>query len=71
MCSSREESKQLPSHANMYDDNDDVETDGRNRKIHYRGNSKKAGYIVYTVSTYVAVYVATHITYIQWIINYI
>ena len=37
--------------------NDDVETDGSNKKIHYRGNSKKAGYIVYTVSilaTYIA-----------------
>ena len=32
------------------DDDDDVETDGNNRKTHYRGNTKKPGYIVYTVS---------------------
>ena len=32
------------------DDDDDVETGGSNKKTHYRGNTKKAGYIVYTVS---------------------
>ena len=56
-CSSMEVAKELPSHANTNGDDDDVETDGKTRKTHYRGNSKKAGYIVYTVSTYVAVYV--------------
>ena len=32
------------------DDDDDVETDGNNKKTHYRGNIKKPGYIIYTVS---------------------
>ena len=45
-----EEAKQSQPQTYMYDD-DDVETDGSNKKTHYRGNSKKPGYIVYTVSS--------------------
>ena len=50
-----------PSRIRMYDV--DVETDGNNRKTHYRGNNKKAGYIVYTVSivTYIHIAMCMHI----------
>jgi len=48
--SSMKETANSPPRTSAYDD--DVETDGNNRKTHYRGNNKKAGYIVYTVSIY-------------------
>ena len=47
-----EEAKQSQPQTYMYGD-DDAETDGSNcKKTHYRGNSKKPGYIVYTVSNW-------------------
>ena len=52
MCSSMEEAKQSPHEMYVYND-DDVETDGRNRKTHYHGNIKKTGYVIYTVSSYI------------------
>ena len=52
MYSFMEEAKQSQPQTYMYGD-DDVETDGSNcKKTHYRGNSKKPGYIVYTVSNW-------------------
>lgn len=45
-----EEAQQSQPQMYMYDD-DDAETDGNIKKTHYRGNSNKAGYIVYTVSS--------------------
>ena len=35
---------------------DDVEPDGNNKKVHYHANCKKVGYIVYTVSSFIANY---------------
>ena len=40
---------------------DNVETDGVDEGIHWRGNSTKIGYIVYTVSSLHGQYVATHL----------
>ena len=49
ICSCMEKAEQSQTQTHMYGD-DDVETDGNHKKTHYRGNSKKAGHIVYTVS---------------------
>ena len=43
---------------------DDVVTDGNNKKTHYHANCKKVGYIVYTVSKYVATYICTYLVII-------
>ena len=46
-----EEAQQSQSQMYLHGD-DDAETDGSTKKTHYRGNIKKAGYVVYTVSSY-------------------
>ena len=48
----------------LKNENDDAEKDGPNDDcdvMHFRENSKRCGYVVYTVSTYVAVHTVINI----------